>query len=153
MLQVLARNQPSEVKFKLPLQGRDVNFVRQGSPGKLRVISLGKEIFSIIVWAVIIAAGIAMLKLDGMRRLMILLAAALVGGLIHLFLPLLICRAAYAGTFATVLVFVLWAGQWIFLRLPAIRAVLPAKVKAGRKTAETNSDKNEQKKQSKKNEE
>ncbi|MHC4483367.1 MAG: hypothetical protein ACYSW4_07435, partial [Planctomycetota bacterium] len=50
MLETLRRKQPSQVAFKLPSQGKVLNFVRQGSPGKLSVTAMGKEAFSIVVW-------------------------------------------------------------------------------------------------------
>jgi hypothetical protein len=68
-------------------------------------------------------------------------------------LPLLISRVVCVGVFAAVLVVLMWAGQWMFVRLPAIRAALPARVKGGKKAPGEASDKNEQKEQSKKNEE
>jgi hypothetical protein len=75
-----------------------------------------------------------MLKLDGFKRVIIVLAVALLCGLLHLYLPLLIQHAVEVGLYAAILVVLLWIGQWAFLRLPRIREALPAKVKSQEKT-------------------
>ena len=121
MLDTLRKNQPSPVAFKLPGQGRALDFVRQGAPGELSVTVMRKEIFSIIVWLLILVAGILMLKLGGFQRVLILLAIGLVAGIVHLFLPLLISQAAETGVFAAVLVLLLWFGQWVFIIIPKAR--------------------------------
>ena len=107
-----------EVGFKLPGQGKVIHFVRQGAPGALSARVVGKEFFSIIVWLLIIAAGAAMLKLTVYRRVMVILAAAFVAGLIRLYLPLLVDQIVRLGTFAAVLVLLLWLVQWIYVKLP-----------------------------------
>jgi hypothetical protein len=149
MLQTLRRKQPTQITFKLPSQGSSFDFVRQGAPEKLSVIVLSKETFSIIVWILIIAAGLVMLKLDGFRRIIIVLAVALLCGLLYLYLPLLVQHAVEVGLYAAILVVLLWIGQWAFLRLPKIREALPAKVKSQEETAEKPSEKTEDKPQSK----
>jgi hypothetical protein len=121
VLQRLGANQPSQVEFKLPAQGEDFNFIRQGAPGKLSVIAARKEVVSIVVWTLIIIAGVLMLKLSGFRRVLIILAAALVGGVVHLFSPLLVGRILSVGVFAAVLVLLLWVAQWASSRLPELR--------------------------------
>jgi hypothetical protein len=85
-----------------------------------------KETFSIIVWVLTIAAGALMLKLSGFDRILIMLAVALVGGVVHLFVPLLVSQMVCVGAFAVVLVLLLWVAQWRFVRLPKIREALPA---------------------------
>ena len=42
ILQKLATGQPSQVKFNLSGQGRNLNFVRQGASGRLSIIIAGK---------------------------------------------------------------------------------------------------------------
>jgi hypothetical protein len=153
IVQTLRRKQPIQITFKLPSQGKSFDFIRQGVPEKLSVIVLSKETFSIIVWILIIAAGLLMLKLDGFRRITIVLAVALLCGLLHLYLPLLIQHTVAVGIYAAILVVLLWIGQWAFLRLPKIREALPKKVKAREKTAEKPSKKTEDKQQSKESEE
>ena len=53
-------------------------------------MAMSKEFFSIIVWVLIITAGIVMLKVTGNNRVMIILAVIFFGGIIYLFQPILI---------------------------------------------------------------
>jgi len=118
LLASLRMGQPIDVGFKLPGQGKAIDFVRQGTPGVLSARVVGKEVFSIIVWLSVIAAGAAMLKLTVYRRVMVILAAAFVAGLIRLYLPLLVDQVVRLGTFAAILVLLLWLVQWIYVKLP-----------------------------------
>jgi len=127
MLQMLGRNQPGQVVFKLPGQGKVLDFIRQGAPGKLSVTAVSKEVFSVIIWILIIAAGVYMLKLSGFHRVLVILAAALVAGIIHLYSPLLVSQAIRTGVFAGILVVLLWAAQWGFVKLPELRQRLAVK--------------------------
>jgi hypothetical protein len=129
LLEVLGSRQPSPVTFKLPAQGKVLDFVRQGAPGKLSVTLVGKEGFSILVWVLLIVAGVLMLKLSGFSRAQVILGAALVLGMIHLYWPLLVVQALKVGVFAVVLVVLLWLVQWGFVRVPKIRQALPARQK------------------------
>jgi len=150
MLQTLGRRQPSQVGFKLPAQGKDFNFIRQGPPGGLYVTMASKESFSIIIWLLVIVAGVLMLKLAGFRRVLIIVAAGLLAALVHLYLPLLIVQTLRTGVLAAILVVVLWVGQWLFLRLPEIRKKLPARPSKKTATAPSAPKKqNEQPKQDK----
>jgi hypothetical protein len=137
LLEMLRARQPSQVTFKLPSQGKALDFVRQGAPGKLSVRVAGKEGLSILIWAVVIVAGALMLKLSGLHRVLVILAAGLAAGVVHLYLPLLVVQAVRIGVFAAVLVVLVWAAQWGFVRVPQIRLALPARQKkqpaAGRK--------------------
>ncbi|MHC4741966.1 MAG: hypothetical protein ACYS8Z_08655 [Planctomycetota bacterium] len=126
MLNNLKVNQPSAVDFKLTGQGKELHFVRQGAPGKLSVLMISKEIFSIVLWTLILAAGIAMLKLSGFHRVMVILAAALVAGIIHLYLPLFVVKVLEIGIFAAVLVLLLWIACWLFAKLPQLQTSLAA---------------------------
>jgi hypothetical protein len=121
ILQKLRANQPGEVTFKLPGQGKDFNFIRQGAPGRLCVMVAGKEVISVVVWALIIAAGVLMLKLGGFHRVLVILAAALAAGVIHLFAPLLVNRILRVGVFAAILILLLWLAQWAYSRWPQLR--------------------------------
>jgi hypothetical protein len=127
VLQRLGSNQPSQVQFNLPAQGKDFNFIRQGAPGRLSVIAARKEVVSVVVWVLIVVAGVLMLKLSGFHRVLIILAAALAAGVLHLFLPLLVNRVLRVGVFAGVLIVLLWAAQWWFSRLPELRQRRAAK--------------------------
>jgi len=130
MLETLRRNQPSQVDFKLSGQGKTLNFVRQGAPGQLSVLVIGKEAFSIVVWVLIIAAGVLMLKLSGFHRVMVILAAAFVAGIMHLFLPLLVNQVVQVGVYAGILVLLLWVSRWGFVTLPSLRQQLAARREA-----------------------
>lgn len=129
ILQRLSTSQPSEVKFKLAGQGQAFNFNRQGAPGKLSAIVAGKEVVSVVVWALIIVAGVLMLKLNGFHRVLVILAAALVAGVVHLFVPLLVNRILYVGVFAAILILLLWVAQWMYSRFPELRQSWIAKRK------------------------
>jgi len=120
MLQTLRKNQPSNVAFKLSGQGKELYFVRQGSPGELSILLVGKEIFSIIIWLLTIAAGVAMLKLAGFQRILIILATGLVAGIVHLYAPLMVDKIIEISLFAWVLVLLLWIAQWLFMRCPRL---------------------------------
>ena len=122
MLQMLGRNQPSQIAFRLPGQGKVLDFIRQGAPGKLSVTAVRKEVFSVIIWILIIAAGVYMLKLSGFHRVLVILAAGLVAGIVHLYSPLLVNQAVRTGVFAGILVVLLWAAQWGFVKLPPLLA-------------------------------
>ena len=121
VLQHLRMNQPGEVTFKLPGQGRAFNFTRQGAPGQLSVMVAGKEVVSVVVWALIIAAGVLCLKLTGFHRVLIILTVALVAGVAHLFAPLLVDHILGVGVFAAILVLLLWLAQWVYSRFPQLR--------------------------------
>ncbi|MHC4463936.1 MAG: hypothetical protein ACYS30_21250 [Planctomycetota bacterium] len=135
MLQMLGRNQPSQVAFRLPGQGKVLDFIRQGAPGKLSVTAMGKEVFSIIIWILIIAAGVYMLKLSGFHRVLVILAAGLVAGIVHLWSPLLVNQTLQTGIFAVILVILLWAAQWGFIKLPELRQSLAARKEAASEKA------------------
>jgi hypothetical protein len=130
MLQMLGRNQPSQIAFRLPGQGKVIDFIRQGAPGRLSVTAMRKEIFSIIIWILIIAAGVYMLKLSGFHRVLVILAAGLVAGIVHLYSPLLVNQTLRTGMFAGIIVILLWAAQWGFGKLPELRESLAARKKA-----------------------
>jgi hypothetical protein len=122
ILQRLAVGQPSQVKFNLSGQGRNLNFVRQGASGsRLSIIIAGKGLTSVIIWALIVAAGVLMLRLDGFQRVLIILAAILLAAVLRLFVPLLIDQVLRTGVFAAILVLLFWLAQWGFPRLPELR--------------------------------
>ncbi|MFC1634440.1 hypothetical protein ACFL5Z_06320, partial [Planctomycetota bacterium] len=120
-VQSLSRSQPGQITFRLPGQGRNFDFIRQGAPDKLTAVVLAREIVSIVVWAPIILLGLLMLKLSGFQRVLIILAGALAGGVAHLFSPLLVDRVLATGAFPAGLILLLWFAQWIYVRLPKLR--------------------------------
>ncbi len=126
MISTLAQGQPAPVQLKLSGQGRAIDFVRQGPPGILSVTAWRGEVFAALVWVIILMAGVAMLKLGGFKRLLILVAVALTCGLLDFVAPMLIERAVHTGLYAIVLVAILWFGQWVFVRLPAL-SLLPSR--------------------------
>ena len=121
ILQQLGKDQPSQVKFSLAGQGKDLNFVRQGAPGRLSVFIAGKGRAGFVIWALIIAGGVFMLRLSGHRRALIVLAVTLFGGFMHLFVPLLVEQVLRIGAFAILLALLLWLAQWWFPKLPKLR--------------------------------
>lgn len=127
------------VTFKLAGQGKAFDFLRQGQPGELSVLILGQEVFAVIVWLLIIVAGALMLKLNGFQRVLIILVAGLIGGMLHLSSPMLVDHLIDIGSFAVMLVALLWIAQWLFLRLPAIRKSLASKNKAKEPTSQESS--------------
>ena len=62
-----------------------------------------------------------MLRLGGFRRVVIILAAGLVAGIVHLYLPLLVNQAVKTGVFAAILVLLLWLGEWALISRPRAR--------------------------------
>ncbi|MBN2137790.1 MAG: hypothetical protein JW720_08285 [Sedimentisphaerales bacterium] len=126
MLETMQRNQPSAVAFKLTGQGKELHFIRQGAPGELSVLLVGKEVFSVAVWVLIAGVGILMLKLSGFRRVLVLLVVALVAGIAHLYLPLLVAGVIDVGKFAAILVLLLWIAHWAFTKIPTLQLSLAA---------------------------
>jgi len=120
MVSTLAQEQPAPVQLKLAGQGRAIDFVRQGSPGVLSVTAWRGEWFAAMVWGIILLAGVVMLKLGGFTRLVVLVAAAVIGGLLNFIMPMFIERAARTGLYAALLVAVLWFGQWVFVGLSGL---------------------------------
>jgi len=54
----------------------------------------------------------------------------LVAGIIHLSSPLLVSQAIRTGVFAGILVVLLWAAQWGFIKLPELRERLAVRKEA-----------------------
>jgi hypothetical protein len=132
MIGMIGQNQPVPVHLKLSGQGQTIDFVRQGAPGELSVTAMKKEIFNTIIWATIIVAGVVMLKLSGFKRLLIVLGAALAGGVVNLFQPMLVGAVASVGVFAAMLIVLLWIGHWGFVKIPKLRWKLAAQRAAKR---------------------
>ncbi|TKJ39502.1 MAG: hypothetical protein CEE38_01885 [Planctomycetes bacterium B3_Pla] len=123
ILQRLSKDQPIQAEFKLPGQGKNFNFIRQGAPGRLSIVAARKEIVAVVVWILIVAAGALMLRLRGFHRVLIVLAAAFVVAIVHLFTPLLVDRIVSVGWFAAFLVLLLWIAHWGFIKLPKLRQI------------------------------
>ncbi len=114
------RNLP-QAGFKLAGQGQVQDYIRQGRSESLSVLAMSKELFSILVWATIIIAGIFMLKVTGNNRVMIILAIILAAGIVYLFHPTLVIRVLKTAWFPIALVLFLWLGQWSFANMPELR--------------------------------
>jgi len=127
LLTVQGQRQPSQVAFKLPPQGQQLNFVRQGAPQTLSVTLVDREWFTIVVWLLILAAGVAMLWLGGFHRCLVILAAAVVCFIVRLFAPLLVRQLFFSGIWAVWIVLLLWLAHWLFvLRRRRRAAATPA---------------------------
>ena len=107
--------------FKLVGQGQVYNYIRQGRPESLFVLAMSKELFSILVWAIVIAAGIFMLKVKGNNRVMIILGIILFMGILYQFHPVLVIRILKTAWFPITLVLLLWLAQWGFTNMPELR--------------------------------
>ncbi len=118
LLGELAAGQPAPVRFGREREGQALHFVRQGAPGELSVLLADKRWFSVIVWAAVLAAGAAMLKLRWFHRCVVVLAAAAAGLGVGLFSPLLSARLALTASPAAALVLLLWVAQWLFVAVP-----------------------------------
>jgi large-conductance mechanosensitive channel len=70
---------------------------------------------------------------------LIILVAGLICGLLHLSSPMLVDHLVDFGSFAVMLVALLWIAQWLFLRLPAIRSALASKTKTKEPTSQESS--------------
>ncbi|MCE5277985.1 MAG: hypothetical protein ABFD92_01040 [Planctomycetaceae bacterium] len=116
-LSMLGANQPVQVTWALPGQGRVMTFQRQGAPGTLSVTTVGREVFALAVWLVVLAAGAVMLKLRGFTRLVIVLAAIVLLAVINLYWPKFAVRLGWHAFLAALVVAALWAGQWFFAML------------------------------------
>ena len=121
ILSSFALNQSGQVAFKLAGQGKVVNFLRQGAGGKLSLLTMRKEIFNVLVWAVVVAVGIVMLKLSEFKRLQIILGIVLAGAVLNLFTPLLVEQILSSSVLAVVLVVLLWIGHWLIHKRPKIQ--------------------------------
>ncbi len=128
LIQTLGEGQPSAVAFKLAPQGRQMSFLRQGAPGTLRMHLAGKEVFGIVVWVIVLAAGVAMLRLTVFQRCLIVLGAAVAAAIVRMFAPLLVRHVVLVGAPAGVIVLLLWVAYWMFLRRLEARRVRPATV-------------------------
>jgi hypothetical protein len=114
--QPMKDGKPVGPSFKLAAQGVSWDFIRQGPPGKLSVSLVGKEFFNITIWVLVLAAGAVMLRVNWFTRLLVILAAMVVGAVVHLFRPLLTGQVADSACWAAFIVLVLWAGHWLFVR-------------------------------------
>ena len=118
LVSTLAAGQPAGVAFKLPAQGRMIEFLRQGAPGTLSVTTMGRELFSILVWVIVLVVGVVLLRVKGFTRVLIVLAAAVLGLIVRLWAPLLVSRMFNVSIWAVMIVLLLWLAQWVFFRLP-----------------------------------
>ena len=96
-----------------------------------------------MVWVVVALAGIAMLKLCGFHRIIIILLVALIAAAVELFAPLAVIEILRAGRVAGVLVVLLWLAQWIFFRLK-LKKTSPPPVKTTQVEFATQTDRDEE---------
>ena len=61
-----------------------------------------------------------MLKLGGFQRILAILAIIVALAIIDLYIPLLVGRTLLSGTFAIVIVLLIWAAHWGFFKLPKL---------------------------------
>jgi hypothetical protein len=130
IINTLASSKYGQVAFKLSGQGKVVTFLRQGAGGKLSLLTMRKEFFNILIWAVLIIAGVWMLKLPGFKRLQIVLGVVLIGAVLNLFTPLLVEQILVSSFLAVFLIALLWAGHWFFHKWPKILQYRREKKKA-----------------------
>jgi hypothetical protein len=131
LIGTLGAGQPSAVAFKLAAQGRRLDFLRQGAPGTLTITIMGKEMFSIIVWVLVLAAGAVMLRMRGFTRILVILGVVLLGLVVELWAPMLVVRVWVVSFWAVAIVLMLWLAQWVFFRLPQWKKDLDARKAAG----------------------
>lgn len=110
----------NNVGFKLPGQGNLVTFSRQGAADSLSLVTIPKEAFTIIVWVTIVLAGVVMCALSGYVRVVIIVTAGLGLGVLNLFMPLMIEQLVLTAEYAVYLVALLWAGHWVFKKMPLV---------------------------------
>ncbi len=114
----MADGYPSQVELRSARQGHVSDFIRQGPPGRLRVVKVDEKTFSIAVWIAVLIFGVAALKFSGFGRCVLLLAAVLAVVVIKLFAPLLARQLVLSGYPAGLIVLGLWLAHWIFKMLP-----------------------------------
>jgi len=120
MINICRHKYGNNVGFKLPGQGHMAVFSRQGAADTLSVVTMDKEVFTVAIWVVIIVAGFVLCKFSGYIRVVVIVTLGLGLGVLNLFMPLMVERITFAGTYAIVLVGVLWFGQWVFRKLPRV---------------------------------
>jgi len=119
----LGQGWPVAVSFDREGQGEVWNFTRPGAPGKLSLLRMPRRWFYIPVWVIVVAAGVAMLKLSWFRRALVVLGVVLAALVAQLFLPLLVSRLGLAAAPAAGLVVLLWGAHWLFVQMPrAVKA-------------------------------
>ena len=107
--------------FKLTGQGQVQDYITQGRHETLFLLAISKDSFSIFVWAVVIIAGIYMLRFKGNNRVMIILAIILFAGIIYLYHPVLVIRTIRTAWFPIALILILWLAQWGFTNMPELK--------------------------------
>lgn len=114
LMKTVSQGYPRTAELKLAPQGKPLSFVHQGSAAELSISQARQEVFHVILWVLVLAAGSAMLALAGRVRVLIVLAVAAVAGIASLFVPLLIVQAVRAGAGAGLIVLALWIAQAAF---------------------------------------
>lgn len=99
-------------------RGTLFEFEKQGGAEVLKLNLQRKETVAIVVWVIVIAAGIGLMRLGYFERIRVALILVAVVGLWHLFQPLAAWAVAGHAAFPSGLVAVLWVGQLLFWSLP-----------------------------------
>ena len=116
--QRMAQGYPARVELQPTEQGKVYDFLRQGAPGRLDVMTVDARVFTVVVWAAILVVGVAALALSGYGRCVLLLLAVLAVFVIKLFAPLLARKLVFSGYPAGLIVLGLWVVHWLFKSLP-----------------------------------
>ena len=114
----MSQGYPTLVEFQQARQGKVFDFIRQGEPGKLSLATVDAQMFTVIVWAVVLIVGLAALAACGFGRCILLLLAVLAVFAIRLFAPMLARQLVISGYPAGLIVLGLWVVHWLFKSLP-----------------------------------
>jgi hypothetical protein len=104
-------------------------------PTELSVWAVSEVLFKVVTWVVIVVAGLAMLKLGLVSRILIILAAILVLAVVNVLAPSLVAQLVRTAVLPVLLVLVAWAAVGIARlaqRRPRLMALQP-RVKASDK--------------------
>jgi hypothetical protein len=114
----MADGYPVPVGFSGQRNLRQVDLVRHGRLGELSLWTADRRVLTVIVWLVIVAGGLAMLRLTIFARAAIVLAVVAAAMIADQFLPLLPARLASVAIWPFVLVLILWLAHWAFVTIP-----------------------------------
>ena len=106
-------------------RGKLHQFEKQGDAAELKLNLKRKETVAVTIWVLVIAAGIALLRIGYHDRVRVALGLIALTGLWYLFHPLYAGAVARHILFPSALVILLWIGQLLFWSLPR-------RLKAGR---------------------
>ncbi len=96
---------------RFPTQGRAIMFARPGGSYVFSARVVRRETYAILVWLVVLAAGIVMLRYNSFQRTVVVAGVAAIGATWGLFAPLAAKQAAILSIWPFLLVLLLWFGQ------------------------------------------